>query len=77
VGEHRGDLVFHLISAHQVAQIGRITPHYYAACGAVVETGTMAPSDCLCEFIGMTYCPDCISAAIEHNRRAGEEKSRT
>ncbi|MGH3972252.1 MAG: hypothetical protein ACRDS9_02845 [Pseudonocardiaceae bacterium] len=68
--------VFHLISAHEVVPNWHLDPVYVALCGEVVETSSLAetdcPNECECEFSeNMAYCPACLREAIRQNRRAG------
>ncbi|MGH3684069.1 MAG: hypothetical protein ACRDRE_18185 [Pseudonocardiaceae bacterium] len=73
---------FHLISHHEVRWTGRITPRYYALCGARMDTGdgvgdvSGCPNACECEFSGsLAYCLDCLRAALEQNQRSGVDGS--
>lgn len=68
--------VFHLISAHEVVPRRCLHPTYTALCGALVETSSMAetdcPNECECEFSAtMAYCLACLREALGQNRRAG------
>jgi hypothetical protein len=79
-GEGLAAGVFHLISAHEVAWTGRLTPTYVALCGTWVSTGdgvgdvSECPNECECEFMGsLAYCLDCLRAALEQNGLTGVE----
>ena len=80
MSEHRGGLVFHLISAHELAWTACVPSRYYALCGAPVSTGdslgdvSACPNACDCELSGsLAYCLDCLRAALEQGHRAGVE----